>query len=347
MAFTVSFADEKRKSSLSVVKGLHFYADNNLVRTMIARWAERMWSPTVTNAEHLEAESLLHRMIFHKSRHLDQATNSLHPAIIEEKLDRNDSTGGSEHGYMATNSLIYMLLCFDMFSQLNRNDTTPPLPDTFVGQQWNARAVAFDLYQSVKNEGGVAWDSLCQLFDEMDDRLLNGDDVISPIRQLISKAQKLPPLIRGIRPNVYHPRFDTQRRNFYANAQHRTVLQKKFPGGPATLYSWSNVAENTVKAEVDPDTRRLVVFRPNHTQTRYLEGAVVTTPFVTQPPKEWSVGRQFNQDVIVCWREKIVVDVREVFQNRERENPGWLDQLVGGAPDDTTGWWIGTLSNDV
>lgn len=343
MAFTVSHTDPRLKSSIAVARGNHYYADSNLHRTMIARWVERQWSETATNGDHRESEGLLHRIAFRMARDSDEATPM---ASLEEKLENSDSSLGSRGGHMARNSIIYMLMCFDMFAPLIRNGIIPALPDTFLSQQWNGRAVAYDLYLAVKQEGGIAWESLCQLIDEMDDRVINEDDVLSPHRQLIRSAQKLPSVIEGIPTNIYDPRFDKSRRKFYSNPQHTTLSTQKYVGGPSTLPAWSNIAENTVKAKADPEGKTLHVWRSNPLQVRCLDDFEALAPFVDKPSEHWPGNRDANLDVFVAWREKMIVDVRKILQRQTRLKGG-LERLEGGFDNDTSSSWIGLIvAND-
>lgn len=343
MAFTVSHVDDRLKTPISVVHGSLFYAESNLTRTMLARWAERLWSVCITNAVHWEAESLLHRMIFQMARQLDRCMDDV-TANALEKVANDDHSGGSYYGLAARNSLIYMLICFEMFTPLVRNTTVPPMPHSFLSQQWNGRAVAYDLYLGVKKDGGQAWDSLCQFIDEMDDRISNGDDILSPFRALISEAQKLPPVLRGIKTNIHDTRFDAQRQRFFSKPTHNGTAPEKSHYTPRQLHSWSNIAENTVFSEVDiSKSKGLWVYRPNPLQVRHLTRSNVTLPFKSRSnhhPEDSS-----SHDAFVVWREKVAAEINRVLTENAKDRH-WLTKAHGGSMNDKTGSWIGQLSVD-
>lgn len=339
MAFTVSHTDPALKSALSVVRGHHFYAEGNLHRTMLARWRERLWPHSVTNADHWESETFLHRIAFWIFRRLLNPATNIDLNAIAAKVANGDSSDGSSDGYGPKNALVYMLMCFEVFAPITRKGVTPALPDTFVSQQWNARAIAYEMYLSIKREGGIAWESLQQLFDEMDNRIINDDDVISPIRQIISNARKLPSTLDDIQTDVYDPRFTTSRRKFYSKAQYQVPKTNSGNGGPTKLFPWSNVAENTVTVNVGL-SKKMVIFRPNPIQVRHLEGKDVTTPLSTDPS---SVKDLPDVDPVVAWRERMVEVFQRVCESRMQEKHDWLERLDGGAKDDYTTHWIGQL----
>lgn len=345
MAFTVSYADDGIKLPITFVRGGHFYADSNLHLTMISRWAERLWSVHITNAIHLEAESLLHRILFQIARHRDRLKQSTTQETLQEKVANEDSSDGSYHGHLSISALIYMLLCFEMFSPHIRSGVIPPMPDTFLAQQWNSRAIAYELYLDIKSEGGIAWDCLCQVFDEMDDRLSHEDDVLSPFRPLIAKAQKLPPILKGIKPNVSDGRFSGDLRRFYSKPIHDTT-PTSCDGAPKRLHPWSNVAENTVKVEIDPKTNDLVVYRPNPLQVQHHEKFNITRTLAAKPPLRVPI-QQSPMDEVVLWRKTVNDSVTKALDAYSKASRNWLTRPEGGARSDTTGVWMGQLVSDV
>lgn len=354
MAFTVSHSDPSLKAPISVVRGAHFYAESNLARTMLGKWAERQWSAFVTNAEHWEAESLLHRMVFQMFRHLDRHMAATTPHALKAKIDADDHSQGSYNGYLAKNSIIYMLLCFEIFSPIVQNGMVPPLPDTFLSQQWNGRAIAYELYLKVKEEGGLAWDSLCQVIDEMDDRILHKDDILSPVRQLVDKAQCLPPVIKGIPTHIYDPRFTKTRRQFYSKPKREVVAEK---GGPTHLFAWSNIAENTILVR-SSSPKQMSVLRSSPIQVRHIHTSDAATPLALPPLPESASpieedsdeeeedsdeekDEEEDIDAFVAWREKLVLEVQRIYASRASKDRRWLERLDGGDSKDVTGTWIG------
>lgn len=172
----------------AMFEGAHFYSFVNMHATLLARWRDTLFNSFITNAHHADTVAVLDRMLFYlferRSTYMKwleayEAIDPFSPDYIGE------SKVMSYGGVQSIASLIWQSLCFDTFAA-KAADKSPyqNIPDTILQQNWHARHVANLWLREILDLPSPSSIQLCwfQLNAEMEDRVANMDDVISPVR---------------------------------------------------------------------------------------------------------------------------------------------------------------------
>lgn len=352
MALTVNEVDPatlEANSNAALFCGSHFLTFNTMHRTLLGRFRTHLWLNYITNAEHYDSEMYVHRMMI---------AVKLHRKNILREMQHGDLINDQQRhltwmGILPLLSLIWMCLSADYFD-------VPGIehPQTFLDQRHNARLLAWETLEEYHQTEGELGDLLrlswSQLVDEMNDRLIHKDDVISPARRLLQASNALspPPRPKGFKlhplpTGVFDPRNEGNLMAFYANftpkpSPHKTKrLNDQLP---ERLFAWSNLAEGTTAATPDG--------------TAYSTGSSITGgrsyPIdvlnIRRGTLQSNVPQVEAQSELItpAWYNKSIWSVEEVVAKKSSElgDPAWIFRQEGGSPFSQE-QWIGYMRQEV
>lgn len=322
---------------------------------MLARWRHSRWSRVVTNADKPEAESLLHRIAFWVYEQKDE----LFRTDAEIKADALRGHPTSRLPFDGVLCLIFQIISAEEF-ELRPCDGSPPIswPPNFLLQRANASALMADLLKMIRERGGELWQMWLSLVAEMNDRALYDDDVPSPMRRLIRRAQKLPSSTSSL-TSVLDERFAPDRHCFYDSPSHRTgdsdssddeAVRKsrrnrgrkgkgKAPaitGGPSELPPWSFLSEGGFL--IDP-----------HIGLGKFPGVSRTNSWETYDVLSSKRGAQLQEEGApaihpeLYQREQDFIEIRNMLKE---VGDDWATRLDTGNLEDD-GCWVGIFEETV
>lgn len=341
MVLTISLVDDNLVADTpgTICHGVHFHNYMTLHHTLMGKIRDALSNNFITNNDHADSESSLHRMGFA----VYQWWNSSGRTAPKEGW--NSSFGG----YLQISCLLWMLLCPEFFNwKPKRGTLAANLPDTLIRQRYNARIMSFELISDFREQKGAQWTCWLQIKREMDDRVLNRDDVPSPIRRLISDAQTLAPIYNNIPPSIYDARFQKLRHEFYdpSTATHACIKHEDYADypelGPDELPAWSNVAEGS--CWIDEGTG--VATFSSRRDVMLLDRRQVLSPRQHPNSKKQRKGKFTAVDESIKWMEDALVLVKaegERMSKSDKQN--WWTKAEGGKADSIE-CWIGRLVKD-
>lgn len=242
-----------------MIDGAHFYNFLTMPKTMIGRLRVTHWSGLFTNADKAECVTLLHRMAFLLYLDMHLIIDIPPPSELQRLNDLR--IGDMQYSAIGALCLAYQILAPESLEPRDANGTSLYNPDEgLAAQGWNARAVMIDFITKVREAGGWLWQLWLRICTEMDDRILNKDDVLSPFRLLILEAQRLcKSNIRGTKLSVLDIKFLAQRYAFFSTPSHAPTIPFETESAdglpiPASFPPWSHVAHGTVSLDYNQGT---------------------------------------------------------------------------------------------
>lgn len=206
----------------SLCSGGHFYSNRNLARTLLGRWRDALWNRFITNATHPEGEAQLQRMYMYYD--------------LLEKLDQ-DQGCTLPIDPLSLAALTLMCVCPSIF--IPSPHATPDFnaENTFQAQRRNVSLLAAERLKKWSAEGGLMWECWVQLVEEMEDLVSRKDDILLPMRHLVTQASKG----KGEKSSAFvlYPHFAKRLEQFYSPPYSTRI------GKGALHRHWSNLANGT------------------------------------------------------------------------------------------------------